>query len=492
MGALGGGLAQGLAQGVQYGQQMQQKQQQQQMMQDYYEIQKQEIKQKSKLEELKLDKEQRELGLTEMFVNLIKAKYGGELPMGQGSQIENQSTTPSVSALPPEQMREEFQKASQYTGVPLPTLLAVARTESSFNPQARGSSGEIGLMQLKPGTAQEMGVTNPNDWTQNLWGGARYLAKQNQRFGGDWDKTLAAYNTGPETVATRGIVPEGQQYIQKVKGAGTAQQVQSQPSGNASDMMRDPLVVAMMNKQMGGKFDYNPGSIKFEETVINGQPVRVPIDNITGRPDYSKALPQPIKYESLDQEDALGNKRRTWVNPYSPPDSVTTTPGGMKPEQAGKQNVILQAQERLGEINQIIFGKGDLQNGDVNIKVLAEAKAGLGEGSILWSKMNQAVWGALRPESGALVSKEEIAQSFQNYMPTTLDLLHPQRDKIVREKMKDFNGYIKGLAALTDPTEQMAFVKRAASGTGVPSLNLGEGKKQPNRMTYDPATDSFK
>lgn len=67
---------------------------------------------------------------------------------------------------------------------------------STWNPNAVGAAGEIGLGQLLPSTASMLGVTNPYDPTQNLTGAATYLSQMFARFG-NWQDALAAYNAGP-------------------------------------------------------------------------------------------------------------------------------------------------------------------------------------------------------------------------------------------------------------------------------------------------------
>jgi soluble lytic murein transglycosylase-like protein len=99
--------------------------------------------------------------------------------------------------------------AARY-GVPSSLALAVAQRESGLNQAARGTSGEIGVYQLMPGTAKQLGV-DPSDLSQNIDGGIRYLSQMYSQFG-DWHTALEAYNGGPGNVARGTVSSAAQSY----------------------------------------------------------------------------------------------------------------------------------------------------------------------------------------------------------------------------------------------------------------------------------------
>jgi cell wall-associated NlpC family hydrolase len=111
-----------------------------------------------------------------------------------------------------------FEAASQKYGVPAALLSAVAQQESGYNAKAVSPVGAQGLMQLMPGTAKGLGVTNSFDPAQAVDGAARMLRDLTNRFGRT-DLALAAYNAGPGAVLKYDGIPpypETQNYVRKV------------------------------------------------------------------------------------------------------------------------------------------------------------------------------------------------------------------------------------------------------------------------------------
>jgi soluble lytic murein transglycosylase-like protein len=108
--------------------------------------------------------------------------------------------------------------ATKY-GLPRSLVRAVARTESAFNPNAISPKGAQGVMQLMPGTARDLGVTNAFDPAENIDGGARLIRQLLEKYEGRLAEALAAYNAGAGAVARhKGVPPyrETRNYIRKV------------------------------------------------------------------------------------------------------------------------------------------------------------------------------------------------------------------------------------------------------------------------------------
>ncbi|HIJ87367.1 MAG TPA: lytic transglycosylase domain-containing protein [Desulfuromonadales bacterium] len=110
-------------------------------------------------------------------------------------------------------------EASQKYGVDPGLIKAVIKAESNFNPQAESRAGARGLMQLMPATARSLGVSDSFDPEQNVMAGTRFLKDMLQRYNGDVDAALAAYNWGPGNVDKRPehLPRETRDYLARVK-----------------------------------------------------------------------------------------------------------------------------------------------------------------------------------------------------------------------------------------------------------------------------------
>jgi soluble lytic murein transglycosylase-like protein len=151
------------------------------------------------------------------FVEISQPAWQAEMPAVEGSAlVAQQPVTPAPSQTG---VRQHIQNAAAQYGINGALVDAVAWQESRYNPRARSSAGAIGVMQLMPGTARQLGVTNPHDVRQNVAGGAAYLREQLERFGNNVPLALAAYNAGPGAVMKYGGIPpyrETQNYVRQI------------------------------------------------------------------------------------------------------------------------------------------------------------------------------------------------------------------------------------------------------------------------------------
>ncbi len=158
-----------------------------------------------------------------MFTGEIQQDMAALLQRVQG--ILGRLAPRSTGALSPVPTPGHFQslirQAARRYDLPPQLLQRVIAAESGFNPQAVSSAGAMGLMQLMPGTAAELGVTDPFDPAQNVAAGAHYLRSLLDRFGGSLPLALAAYNARPAAVeAAGGIppIPQTQAYVAEILG----------------------------------------------------------------------------------------------------------------------------------------------------------------------------------------------------------------------------------------------------------------------------------
>jgi hypothetical protein len=159
--------------------------------------------------------------------NLGPVIFGDDAGDGGDPQIASASLAPSIpqpailTALQETALRYGSHTALRQSGLSVSDWLTLFQAnievESAYRPTALSSAGAIGLGQLMPGTARDLGV-DPHDVSQNLDGSARYLLAMLARFGTP-ELALAAYNAGPDAVARHGGIPpftETQNHVRRV------------------------------------------------------------------------------------------------------------------------------------------------------------------------------------------------------------------------------------------------------------------------------------
>jgi len=148
-----------------------------------------------------------------------------ELPMTAVARIESVADEPNReeanhSSSTSKDSVELLTNAAVAQGLPPELVQSVAQIESGLHQQALSPKGALGLMQLMPGTAADLGV-NPECADGNAEGGAKYLRNLLLRYRGDAVLALAAYNAGPGAVVKFGGVPpysETRRYVERVLG----------------------------------------------------------------------------------------------------------------------------------------------------------------------------------------------------------------------------------------------------------------------------------
>ncbi len=103
--------------------------------------------------------------------------------------------------------KEIFEEAASKYGLDVNLLYAMAKQESDFDAKATSKSGAMGIMQLMPQTAKELGVSDPYDPYESIMAGADYISRMIKSYDGNVEMALAAYNAGPTTVAMYNGIP---------------------------------------------------------------------------------------------------------------------------------------------------------------------------------------------------------------------------------------------------------------------------------------------
>jgi len=154
-------------------------------------------------------------GVTFDKILASKMEGAGSMPMPTSAPT---GPTPNISTKASD-YDGIINEASAKYGVDARFIKAIIQQESGFNPNATSGCGAMGMMQLMPGTAKDLGVVNGYDAKENIMGGVKYIKQQLDAFGGDKEKALAAYNAGPGNVQKYGGIPpfaETQNYVKNI------------------------------------------------------------------------------------------------------------------------------------------------------------------------------------------------------------------------------------------------------------------------------------
>jgi len=160
-------------------------------------------------------------GETQLPASLVVAFEDDGIPPAVPVADTKPAPAPSPPPPAPKTPDDFAAAAAKLYSLPEAFVRSVMRAESGFQLHALSPKGAIGLMQLMPGTARDLGV-NPHDPEQNAMGGAKYLRDLLERYEGRPDQVLlalAAYNAGPAAVEKyHGVPPfaETYQYIWRV------------------------------------------------------------------------------------------------------------------------------------------------------------------------------------------------------------------------------------------------------------------------------------
>ncbi len=124
----------------------------------------------------------------------------------------------SVAQSAVDDLRKQIARCAEEYNVDEELVRAVIQVESGWKNDAVSGKGAMGLMQLMPRTAAMLGVDDPFDPEQNIEGGVKYLSQLTDKYQGDVEKALTAYNAGPSRVNASGVAPfpETARYVKNV------------------------------------------------------------------------------------------------------------------------------------------------------------------------------------------------------------------------------------------------------------------------------------
>jgi hypothetical protein len=194
-------------------------------------------------------------------LNALKEALSGTAKKGGGSSFR--APVQIANLIKCKNLEEVVQKYSRQYGVDEDLVWAVIRQESGFNAGAVSPKGAMGLMQLMPGTAAGLGVSDPFDVDQNVAGGVKYLEQCLNQFNQDVPLALAAYNAGPGNVVKyQGCPPfaETRNYVASILAA------------YAGEAIREDWKLSRVNYVVGEE-------LAAAAVPLKGLPWRIPLPN---------------------------------------------------------------------------------------------------------------------------------------------------------------------------------------------------------------------
>ncbi len=227
-------------------------------------------------------------------------------------------------------LEQIFQKASDTYQVSKDLLKAMAKAESNFKADITSSAGAMGIMQLMPGTATSLGVTDAFDPEQNIMGGAKYISRLLEKYNGNLSYAVAAYNAGSGNVDRYGGIPpftETQNYVAKVlqymkegvtipNSSGSSAAAGNSTNAAAPASQTDTKEVSSgsaLQNVMDKYFDYDDyleflqlfTKIIYEK--LTGETVEEPAASASEDEETERQVQQPVKRLTMKVRDADGH-----------------------------------------------------------------------------------------------------------------------------------------------------------------------------------------
>lgn len=332
-------------------------------------------------------------------------------------------------------------------GVPADLFLKLVNQESRFRPDALSPKGAMGLAQLMPGTAQELGV-DPSDPVQNLRGGARYLRQQLNTFG-DPALALAAYNAGPGAVRKYGGIPpfrETQNYVSTILGGGA-------PAPSARVSTQGGQQMAMMEQRPAGLLDalgiqrrdpnaQGETALPFYQRPTFGNTmdnVMLALNSMTLRPDPNLAASVGQRRESRASAEAT-NRTAAWLKSIGRDDlAAAMTSGALDPKTAASVAMTPAADDRTAMVKNYEYW---LSTGRSPEEAAEMARAGAG-GSVV----NVSTGGGKFEEGFAKGDADLLGTVYATGLQATRNLPRiEQLEALLAQAPTGAEGAIKGIA----------------------------------------------